>query len=420
MMTTVPLQPNRSTSARLGFLDGIRGIAALYVVLFHFLALDQAGLPTVVRGFLALVSFGHMSVCVFIVLSGFSLMLPVAQSPEGELAGGFWGYIRRRARRILPPYYASIALSMVVLYVLNVMDNGNAPYDVAHMMPSAATVATHALLLHNLSNHWIDKINIATWSIATEWQAYFVFALLLLPVWRRSNDPIVGVTASVIVGFAVGLLPALVPNHDFESACFWFFGLFAIGMAAAVAFVRIRNASSKMSNINVRLAVMAIAGILVYVYLLRIMPAHVVAQLGPLYTRDYVCHAVKDSCVGVIAAAAILHCALNAGTEKANSALHNMMASRFARFLGSFSYSLYLSHGIILLIATNIACQLRMEPFPGFLLKLFVFIPFAVVFAYGFYICFERPLLSRARPTASLPDGGAGVPVSTGYELPGG
>ncbi|MDE3231488.1 MAG: acyltransferase family protein, partial [Chloroflexota bacterium] len=65
---------------RLGYVDGLRALAALYVVVGHCMATVwpfQA--PDGIAGPLAnLLQFGHYAVSAFIVLSGFSLMLPVA------------------------------------------------------------------------------------------------------------------------------------------------------------------------------------------------------------------------------------------------------------------------------------------------------------------------------------------------------
>ena len=55
----------------------------------------------------------------FIVLSGYSLMIPAARN-GGELVGGFRRYIFRRARRILPPYYAALICSIALILVYNV------------------------------------------------------------------------------------------------------------------------------------------------------------------------------------------------------------------------------------------------------------------------------------------------------------
>lgn len=100
------------TNARLhlNFLDGIRAIAALYVLMHHLWLSQRAllpqGWPT---GWLA---YGHLAVDVFIVLSGFCLMLPVARFKE--LRGGARHFFARRARRILPPVYACIVLCLPI------------------------------------------------------------------------------------------------------------------------------------------------------------------------------------------------------------------------------------------------------------------------------------------------------------------
>ncbi len=57
-------------------------------------------------------SWGQVAVDVFIVLSGYCLMLPVARA-GGALRGGPVGYMKRRARRILPPMLASLGVAMV-------------------------------------------------------------------------------------------------------------------------------------------------------------------------------------------------------------------------------------------------------------------------------------------------------------------
>src|SRR5437660_75394 len=107
----VPLAPSRF---RLDFLDGIRGLAALYVALFH-VSYARQSLPEPARHLTDWLQFGHYAVGVFIVLSGYCLMLPVARSADGRLRGGVGSYLRRRAWRILPPYYAALVLALALV-----------------------------------------------------------------------------------------------------------------------------------------------------------------------------------------------------------------------------------------------------------------------------------------------------------------
>jgi len=96
------------------FADGLRALAALTIAIYHSYLFTghtgqaRSGLPRAMR----VLQLGHLAVPVFIVLSGFVLMLPVARRADGALAGGAAGFLRRRARRILPPYYAALALSL--------------------------------------------------------------------------------------------------------------------------------------------------------------------------------------------------------------------------------------------------------------------------------------------------------------------
>ena len=190
--------------ARLDFLDGLRGLAALYVVAFHVVDwADWGGRPLASRSPLGfgLLAHGHAAVGVFVVLSGFCLMRPVVASGRA-LAGGFRGYLRRRARRILPPYYAATVLSLALIAAVPAL---NRPSGTAwdHCLPAfrSRTLLAHALLTHNLDLRHRIKINTPHWSVATEWQIYF--ALPLLVVARRR----LGLVATVALAFAVGLLP---------------------------------------------------------------------------------------------------------------------------------------------------------------------------------------------------------------------
>ena len=113
-MTESDSAQSQSLSLRLHYLDGLRGLAALYVTLHHaYLQVfpnPEQVLPVALAWGTHWLEYGSFSVAIFIVLSGYCLMLPVAKS--GVLTGGAWHYIQRRARRIIPPYYAAIAFTL--------------------------------------------------------------------------------------------------------------------------------------------------------------------------------------------------------------------------------------------------------------------------------------------------------------------
>src|SRR5579883_2111781 len=181
--------PNRAR-LRLDYLDGLRGLAAIYVVVYHIYVDMSAQLQTVAHSSVwvtlvqAVLSHGRTSVAAFIVLSGYCLMLPVARSPDGQLTGGWVRYLRRRARRILPPYYAALVLSLLVAIVIPTHWLPLMGEQWNHGQPALnpGAIVSHVLLLHNWSHTWEYRINPPMWSVALEWQIYFLFPLLLLPI----------------------------------------------------------------------------------------------------------------------------------------------------------------------------------------------------------------------------------------------
>ena len=83
---------------RLAGLDGIRGLAALYVVINHIFLRTFPGYPVDNAPFWAGVFiYGRFAVVVFIVLSGFSLALSPAK--HGWRLDGISRFAVRRARR---------------------------------------------------------------------------------------------------------------------------------------------------------------------------------------------------------------------------------------------------------------------------------------------------------------------------------
>ena len=90
----------------LKYLEGLRGLAALDVTLYHIWGHTLNSMPVsghlaILRDWTGALLRGRVAVNVFIVLSGYLLMRPAARSPDGLLPGGIWVYLQRRAWRIL-------------------------------------------------------------------------------------------------------------------------------------------------------------------------------------------------------------------------------------------------------------------------------------------------------------------------------
>ena len=106
----------RTITPRLAYLDGVRGLAAVYVVLHHA-ALNVPAHPAAslaVRLVDKATGLGHYAVDVFIVLSGYCLMLPIVNGRRPLLIARF---IKSRFVRIVPPYWAAMVLSLVLIRI---------------------------------------------------------------------------------------------------------------------------------------------------------------------------------------------------------------------------------------------------------------------------------------------------------------
>src|SRR6478672_2270886 len=186
---------------RLAGLDGIRGLAALFVVVNHIFQSTFPGhLADSAPFWAAWFIYGRFAVVVFIVLSGFSLALSAAR--HGWRLDSVSRFAQRRARRILPAYWAALAFSLAIAWLIVAPPGQPAP--------DAKSVVVNGLLFQNLDG--APSPNRAFWSIAVEAQLYVAFPLLLLTV-RRWGAAVM-VAAVTLVVATVGVLAPDVRSLD--------------------------------------------------------------------------------------------------------------------------------------------------------------------------------------------------------------
>ncbi|HEX8983751.1 MAG TPA: acyltransferase [Ktedonobacterales bacterium] len=226
---------------RLGYVDSLRALAALYVVVCHC-ALEIWPTTNFPNGFLGIMltylSFGHLAVSVFIVLSGFSLMLPVARNGY-HLPWGIWGFYVRRAHRILPPYYLAMGLSLLLIWLFIGHKTGT-HWDVS-LPVTGRSIIQHLLLVQDLSPTDYATINHVFWSIAMECQIYLLFPLLILLWWRYpplfSGLITIGVSLALVIGLTYTWVGRL-PGYTGYSFVPQYIGLFGMGMFAASIYTK--------------------------------------------------------------------------------------------------------------------------------------------------------------------------------------
>jgi len=377
-----------SPRVHLKYLDGLRGWASLFVVFHHiwqFVA-GQVDLSPLPRWFTVMTVFkyGPLAVTVFIVLSGYSLMIPIVRTVDATFSDGLRGFIRRRALRILPAYYAAFTLSIgLILVVPALRAPGGTPWDLALPALSARNLVLHGALLHNVLEAFQYKGNPPLWSVALEWQIYFVFALAILPVWRRLGE---------YAAFGVALLIGFVPlPFGGAYAHTWYVGSFAFGMWAAAINFSVHRARYSWTN-KVPWGLVCTACLLPVAFWL-------VKLKGNLNDVDKWVPLVFAHLSVSLATAAFLVRSTNELIVEKKSLLVRAMSHPWSTKLGSFSYSLYLLHYPLLAALCLPLRAAHMDRVLMFATLIVVGIPVMLAACYVFHLAFEKPFIRGRTPT---------------------
>ena len=341
-------------------LDGIRGLAALFVVLNHIFERAWPGYPANPAPFWAAwMNYGRFAVIMFIALSGFSLGLGPARS--GWRFKSIRTYAHRRAWRILPPYWAALAFSLVLTWY--VLAQPGWP------VPTGKSVVAYGLLVQDAFP--VGAPNRAFWSIAIEVQLYVLLPLLLLLIRRVSALAMVGLVAAIVV--TIGLLGPHVPLMNSALVKFTpdLAVLFAVGLLAAgivTAGERIRSlpwAGYALAATVPVIALMVVKG-----------PAWSTLNL---FWLD-------------LAWAPAVGCLLAAIATSRPRPVVRFLSSPVPRSLGSCSYSLYLTHmPIVIAVSYGLVLGRVTTGTPTFFVLAAILLPVTVGFARLFAAAFELP-----------------------------
>ncbi|MEO8893179.1 MAG: hypothetical protein ABI417_16950, partial [Coleofasciculaceae cyanobacterium] len=203
----------------------------------------------------------------------------------------------------------------------------------------------------------------------------FVFALLLLPIWRRLGIMPVLIIASVFAT-AIGLRFA----HS------WYIILFTLGMIGAVIeFSQNKSLVKLKENFPWDFVTGLLGGIWISL---------VIAQAFALIKVNVI---FDDLLLGVIATSLIISCTrfLSEGTKTRFQKVLNFLEWRWLVKLGTFSYSLYLIHTIVMALLQLAIKDVIRTPLVNFALLSLVGLPLCILGAYIFHILFEKRFMSK-------------------------
>jgi peptidoglycan/LPS O-acetylase OafA/YrhL len=342
-------------------LDGIRGLAALYVVVYHIFVRAWSGYPGANHApfWAAWLSYGRGAVAMFIALSGFSLGLGPARS--GWKFTSTAVYAHRRAWRILPPYWAALGFSLVMTWY--VVAQPNLP------VPTGKSVVVYGLLVQDV--FVVGSPNRTFWSIAIEAQLYILLPVLLLVVRRVSAWAMAGLVAAIVVtigllGPHVALMNTALVKFTPDLAVLFAVGLLAAGIVTAGERIR----SWPWAGCALAAAVPVIA---------------LMVGRGALWSS-------RNLFWLDLAWAPAIGCFLTAVATSRPRFVVRFLNSRIPRSLGSCSYSLYLTHEpIVIAVCFGLVRGRVTAGTPMFLVLVAILLPVTVCFARMFAAVFELP-----------------------------
>jgi peptidoglycan/LPS O-acetylase OafA/YrhL len=198
-------------------LDGVRGLAALGVLVFHVWLYRDNRHHGARHALLDHLLFSaNVGLIAFFVLSGFLLYRPYARGT----APGVGEYARRRIARIVPAYY-SCGLGCFFLYSTVGPDS---------ILPRASELPAFAVFAQNYSLTTLMQLNPVLWTLSVE--AAFYVALPLIAWSARGRAPLL--LALVVAGVAFNVLDQTVFDSEIPGKTLpAYIGIFAIGMLAA-------------------------------------------------------------------------------------------------------------------------------------------------------------------------------------------
>lgn len=229
-MTAPPLKGGAlgtSQARRMPALDALRGLAVALVLMYHLheyvpllwsghAAFPVEGVASRALGFL------WVGVDLFYVLSGFFIGLAALRPREWQPLA----FVRGRLTRILPAYYVSLVIIIVLLEP-----------GLTSQLKGWINIIMHVFMLHSLQEWTMFSINGPYWTLGVEF-GFYALMLALGPLLRlRRGWLVLVLMGALCLLWRANLLVGVAPEQRF----FWgvqIFGMldeFALGIAVAMA-----------------------------------------------------------------------------------------------------------------------------------------------------------------------------------------
>ncbi len=400
-----------STRQRLPALDGIRGFAALQIIVYHCVIVSGAYR---IIGYQTL-GAGLFGVDIFFVLSGFVLFLPWgAAHLRGAPPPALKRYYVRRIRRIVPAYY------FMLFFLIVFFTPSHIATSAVYSWSGFFAILTHlsfqqAIVMRGLGGliGWRAQpgfgINGVIWTLTFEVSFYlllpFVYRFFSGSVGKAVRNACIAVLIAIgwawvrfnIDGLSTQLFGIALTRHKNTAARDHIQDLmanllptyaahFAFGMAAAYLFLRLRDQSAliraRWFRASVSLA--QVASIITFVALMA-WTASLRAHDGKIAASAY-WYFGREAVAGSVAV-------LILATALAGQVGQFPFANLFMRIMGQVSYGMYLWHVLVITLVLDYPIIAHWPAASKFKFLLLIVLPLSFLFGTLSYKLVEAPFM---------------------------
>lgn len=213
-----PLQASVTVAPKFQYVDALRGIAILLVILVHTGGRTPEGLP-----FDTISVYGQYGVQLFFVMSAFTLCHSAARM-RTLTKPGYLSFMSRRFFRIAPLYYVGIVFYFCFAWA-SLRFAGQTPFTEPGGY-SAIGVISNILLVHGLVPAGNSNVVPGGWSIGCEFLFYAVFPLIFMHVRKNSRALAYYAIPAFLIAILIHLWAGKTPGMDTGINTFPYFSVF--------------------------------------------------------------------------------------------------------------------------------------------------------------------------------------------------